>query len=53
LNSVRYAALLMLPDLPEVEAVLLPALTSAFEELAERGLGDYNISVARRFIEER
>jgi 2-hydroxy-3-oxopropionate reductase len=37
----------------ETHPVLLPALKNAFEELAQRGLGDYDISVARRFIEDR
>lgn len=33
--------------------VLLPALKAAFEELSERGLGDYDIAVTRRFVAER
>jgi 2-hydroxy-3-oxopropionate reductase len=37
----------------DTHPVLLPALKEAFEELAQRGLGDYDISVTRRFIAER
>ena len=37
----------------DTHAVLLPALKSAFEELTAVGLGDNDISVARRFIAER
>lgn len=40
-------------DATDTHPALLPALSSAFDELVERGLGDYDISVARRFIEER
>jgi len=32
---------------------LLPALKAAFEELAEGGLGDYDIAVTRRFTQQR
>ncbi len=35
------------------DPVLLPALRSAFDELVERGLGDRDIAVTRRFIAER
>ena len=34
-------------------AVLLPALRAAFDEIVERGLGDRDISVSRRFVAER
>ncbi len=34
-------------------AVLLPTLRAAFEELTERGLGDLDIAVTRRFVAER
>ena len=34
-------------------AVLLPILKQAFEQLTADGLGDYDIAVTRRFIEER
>lgn len=37
----------------DTHPALLPALSSAFNELVARGLGDYDISVARRFVEER
>lgn len=33
--------------------VLLPALRAAFDELVERGYGDRDLSVARRFVAER
>ena len=32
---------------------LLPALRAAFDEIVERGLGDRDISVSRRFVAER
>ena len=32
---------------------LLPALKAAFEELADRGLGDFDIAVTRRFVADR
>ncbi|WP_175414091.1 NAD(P)-dependent oxidoreductase [Agrococcus sp. SGAir0287] len=34
-------------------AALLPALRAAYAELVERGLGDDDLSVARRFVAER
>ena len=37
----------------DTHPILLPALSAAFDELVERGLGDYDISVARRFVAER
>lgn len=40
-------------DATDTHPALLPALSSAFDELVDRGLGDYDISVARRFVEER
>ncbi len=33
--------------------VLLPAVRAAFTELVERGLGDFDIAVTRRFVAER
>lgn len=33
--------------------VLLPAVTAAFEELVARNLGEFDIAVTRRFVEER
>ncbi len=33
--------------------VLLPALKAGFEELVDRGLGDFDIAVTRRFVAER
>jgi 2-hydroxy-3-oxopropionate reductase len=30
--------------------VLLPAVTAAFDELVERGLGEFDIAVTRRFV---
>lgn len=50
-KDLRFAA-----DIAEAtgtEPVLLPALRSAFDELVERGLGDRDIAVAKRFIDER
>lgn len=35
------------------DAVLLPAVKQAFEEIAAAGLGDYDMSVTRRYIAER
>lgn len=35
------------------DAILLPTLLQAFEELTANGLGDYDMSVTRRYIEER
>ncbi|MET4157538.1 NAD(P)-dependent oxidoreductase [Agromyces sp. PvR057] len=35
------------------DPVLLPTLRAAFDELVERGLGDRDIAVTRRFIAER
>lgn len=35
------------------EVALLPALQAAFEELTERGLGDSDIAVTRRYVEQR
>jgi 2-hydroxy-3-oxopropionate reductase len=35
------------------DPVLLPALRTAFDELVERGLGDRDIAVTRRFVAER
>ena len=43
-------------DVAEVtgtNAALLPALHAAFSELVDRGLGDLDMSVTRKFIEER
>ena len=37
----------------DTHPILLPALSAAFDELVERGLGGYDISVARRFVAER
>ena len=34
-------------------AALLPALRAAFDEIVERGLGDRDIAVTRRFVAER
>lgn len=34
-------------------AVMLPALRAAFDEIVERGLGDRDIAVSRRFVAER
>jgi 2-hydroxy-3-oxopropionate reductase len=33
--------------------VLLPAVREAFQELVARGLGDFDIAVTRRFIDQR
>ncbi|MFT4134878.1 NAD(P)-dependent oxidoreductase [Microbacterium sp.] len=35
------------------DAVILPALRAAFDELVERGYGDRDIAVSRRFVAER
>src|SRR5690606_2518487 len=35
------------------DAVLLPALRAAFDEIVDRGLGDRDISVTRRLVAER
>ena len=35
------------------DPVLLPALRAAFDELVERGLGDRDIAVTKRFVAER
>lgn len=35
------------------ETTLLPALSAAFDEIVERGLGDRDISVTRRLVAER
>ena len=35
------------------DPVLLPTLRAAFDELVERGLGDRDIAVTRRFVSER
>lgn len=43
-------------DVAEVtgtNAALLPALHAAFSELVDRGLGDLDMSVTRKFVEER
>lgn len=37
----------------DTHPVLLPALKAAFEELTEQGLGDYDIAVTRRYVEQR
>lgn len=37
----------------ETNALLLPTLRAGFDELVERGLGDDDLSVARKLIEER
>lgn len=37
----------------DTHPVLLPAVRAAFTELVERGLGDLDIAVTRRFVEER
>ena len=37
----------------DTHPVLLPALSVAFDEIVARGLGDYDISVTRRFVAER
>lgn len=37
----------------DTHPVLLPAVKAAFEELVERGLGDFDMSVTRRFVAER
>ena len=37
----------------DTHPVLLPAVRAAFLELVERGLGDFDMSVTRRFVEER
>jgi 2-hydroxy-3-oxopropionate reductase len=34
-------------------AVLLPVLQAAFEELTERGYGDHDIAVTRRYVAQR
>ena len=35
------------------DAVLLPAVRAAFADLVERGLGEHDISVTRRYVEQR
>ncbi len=40
-------------DATQTRPVMVPALLRAFEELVERGLGDLDMSVTRRFIAER
>ena len=40
-------------DRTGTNAVLLPAVRSGFTELVDRGLGDFDIAVTRRFIAER
>ena len=35
------------------DLILLPAVRAAFVELVERGLGDFDMAVTRRFIEQR
>lgn len=37
----------------QTHAMLLPTLVAAFDELVERGFGDCDIAVTRRFVEER
>lgn len=37
----------------DTHPVLLPAIKAGFEELVDRGLGDFDIAVTRRFIAER
>ena len=37
----------------DTHPVLLPAVRAAFAELVDRGLGDLDIAVTRRFVEER
>lgn len=37
----------------DTHAVLLPALKAAFEELTERGYGDQDIAVTRRYVAQR
>ena len=40
-------------DSTQTDAVLLPAVRAAFVDLVERGLGDHDISVTRRYVEQR
>lgn len=37
----------------DTRPVLLPAVKAGFEELVERGFGDFDIAVTRRFVAER
>jgi 2-hydroxy-3-oxopropionate reductase len=37
----------------DTHPALLPALRAAYDELVERGLGEQDLSVARRFVAER
>lgn len=40
-------------DRTDTHPVLLPAVQSGFTELVDRGLGDFDIAVTRRFVAER
>jgi 2-hydroxy-3-oxopropionate reductase len=37
----------------DTHTVLLPVLKAAFEELTERGYGDQDIAVTRRYVAQR
>lgn len=50
-KDLRFAA--DVAESTETNAALLPTLREAFDELVERGLGDDDLSVARKLIEDR
>jgi 3-hydroxyisobutyrate dehydrogenase-like beta-hydroxyacid dehydrogenase len=50
-KDLRFAA--TVAETTGTHPVLLPALQAAFEELTERGYGDHDIAVTRRYIAQR